>query len=72
MEIKTATEWAELYETAIENLVTDNVQSYSVAGRTFTRLNLTTLERLYNFYAGKAAQEKHGRVTHANMSRGEV
>ena len=70
MAIKTATEWAELYQTAIENLVTDNVQSYSIAGRTFTRLNLSTLERLLKYYSGKAQQEKHGRVTHSDLSRG--
>jgi len=69
MAIKSATEWAELYQTAIENLVTDNVQSYTVAGRTFTRLNLTTLERLYTHYAGKAEAEKYGRTTLSNLSR---
>lgn len=69
MAIKSATEWAELYQTAIENLVSDNVQSYSIAGRSFTRLQLPTLERMYTYYVGKAALEKNGRVTVSNLSR---
>lgn len=65
--MKTPEEKAEMYDRAIDALVAGGVASYTIAGRTFTKLDLEKLERLRNYYAGKAEEAKHGFVTYSDL-----
>jgi hypothetical protein len=67
MPIKSASEWAELYQAAIESIVAGTVSSYSISGRSFTKHDLGTLEDLYRYWLGKAAEQSHGFTTQADM-----
>jgi len=69
-EFKTAEEMALLYEAAIESLVAGNTQSYSISGRSFTRLDLSTLERLYAYWRARAEQATTGSVSYADLRGG--
>ncbi len=55
MALKTNLEMAEMCQAAIVQLVGGGVSSYTIAGRTFTKLNISDLQRLYEHY--KAAAE---------------
>ena len=70
MPLKTAREWVELYETAIESIVTGTVSSYSIAGRQFTKHSLTELETLHRYWLGRAAEDDRGFVTYADRRYG--
>jgi hypothetical protein len=67
-QLKTAREWAELYQTAIEALVSGTVSSYSISGRSVTKHNLAEIERLHRYWLGRAQSESGGFVTYANMT----
>lgn len=67
MPLKSAEEWAELYQTAIEKIVAGTVSSYSISGRNFTKHNLSELEDLCRYWTAKAAEAKHGFTTSADM-----
>ena len=66
--LPTYREKAEAYETAIEAILTGGVSSYSVAGTTFTKLNLEGLERLAQYYRSRAEAESVGFTTVHDMS----
>jgi len=70
MPLKNASELAELYQTAIEAIVAGTVSSYSISGRTFTKLDLPTLHDLYNYWASRASAERLGFTTTADMRGG--
>jgi hypothetical protein len=65
--LKTPQEWAELYEAAITAIVSGGVSSYSIAGRTFTKLDLPTLQRLYEYWGQRVEGERNGMVSIADM-----
>ena len=67
MAFKTPTEWAEIYETAITSLVAGMTSSYSIAGRSFTRLDLDLLHKLYDYWRSRAEETTWGNVTLADM-----
>ncbi len=71
MPLKSAQEWAELYEAAITSIVAGTVSSYSISGRTFTKHDLGTLEDLYRYWVGKAAEQSNGFTTSADMRGGQ-
>lgn len=50
MALKTNEQMAEMYQDAIAKLVSGGVQSYTIAGRTFTKLQLAELERAFRYY----------------------
>lgn len=58
-----------LIETAIEALVTDQVTSYQVAGRAFTKRDIAELTRMRGQYASLVAQERTGRIGRPVASR---
>jgi hypothetical protein len=59
------------YETAISAIVTGQLSSYSIAGRSFTKHDLATLEKLYQYYRSKANEELRGFITLGDMRCGE-
>ena len=63
MAYKSYTEMAEMYEAAIVSIVGGKLSSYSIAGRSFTKHDLSTLERLYQYYRQKAKEETFGGVS---------
>lgn len=65
--MKTPEEWAELYENALTAIITGGVSSYSIAGRTFTKLDLPTIQRLYDFWTQRVESSRHGIVTVADF-----
>lgn len=69
MALKSNQEMAELYQMAIEKLVSGGVASYTIAGRTFTRLNLGELEKVFRYYKELADAESGagGFVTYADF-----
>jgi len=67
MAFKTATQMAEMYEAAIEALVTGRTQSYSIAGRSFNRLDLSALEKLYQYWRSRAEESTFGNVSYADL-----
>jgi hypothetical protein len=72
-ELKSYSEMALMYQTAIESIVTGGLSSYSIAGRSFSKNDLSTLERLFQYYKSKAAEQDRGFVTFADMrARGGV
>lgn len=62
MALKTNQEMAEMYQDAIAKLVAGGVASYTIAGRTFTKLNLAELERGLKYYKDKAIEDAGGGV----------
>lgn len=60
------------YEAAITAIIAGTVSSYSIAGRTFTKHDLNTLEALYKYYRAKAEESTRGNVTYANMRVGHT
>jgi len=55
-------------DTAIFELTTSGVQSYSLAnGQTVNHLDLNKLQQMRNFYAQQAAQERKGKSTFIPM-----
>lgn len=68
--MKTYQQKLEMYDAAIDALVAGGVSSYTVAGRTFTKLDLSTLEKLRAYYAAKVQEEKGGFVTFSDMRGG--
>jgi hypothetical protein len=65
--MKTPEEWAELYEQAITAILTGGVSSYSIAGRTFTKLDLPALQRLYDHWSQRVESTRNGIVTVADF-----
>jgi len=57
MALKTNAEMAAMYQEAIEKLVAGGVASYTIAGRTFTKLNLGELEKAFHYWKGLADAE---------------
>lgn len=60
MALKTNEQMAEMYQDAIAKLVSGGVASYTIAGRTFTKLNLGELEKGFQYYKTKAEEDKNG------------
>ena len=65
--MKTLDEWVDICETALTAIITGGVQSYSIAGRSFTKHNLSDLQRLYDFWVSRAERSKGGICTYADM-----
>lgn len=62
-DLKTPREMAEQYQTAIDNLITGKLASYSIPGRgTFTKHSLAQLESAYKYWRNLAEQESAGTV----------
>jgi hypothetical protein len=57
-------------ETAISELVAGRLQSYSIAGRSFTRNDMNTLRSLAEYFRRRYAETTYGAVTYADMSGG--
>lgn len=68
--MKTPEEWVEIIEPAIVGIISGGVTSYSIAGRSFTKHNLSELQRLYDFYVARVSTAKHGICTVSDMSSG--
>jgi hypothetical protein len=64
MALKSNKEMAEMYQQAISQLVSGGVASYTIAGRTFTKLQLGELEKAFRYYkdAADADEGKGGFV----------
>lgn len=60
MALKSNSEMAELCQQAIVQLVSGGVANYTIAGRTFTKLNLSELQRLFEHYKAAAEAEQTG------------
>lgn len=57
-ELKTSQEMAELYQGAIDNLLTGKLQSYTIPGRgSFQKVDLPALERAYRYWLAQAREE---------------
>ena len=69
MPLKTPQEMAEMYQAAVEALVTGGISSYSIGGRSFTLNNLGQLEDLLRYWTSKAAEQSGGFVTYADFRR---
>lgn len=67
MALKTATEWAELYESAITALVGGGVSSYTIQGRSFTKNDLGILTDLHKYWSARATEESSGFTSTADM-----
>lgn len=67
MPLKSAQEWAEIYQTAIESIVVGTVASYSISGRTFTKLDLSALHDLYQYWSSRAQSDRVGFTTVADF-----
>ena len=65
--MKTPDEWVELIEGALVAIISGGVASYSIAGRSFTKHNLSELQRLYDFYSARASSSRTGIVTYSDM-----
>jgi hypothetical protein len=65
----TYTQLLALYDTAIQNLLTGEHESYSIGNRTVTRLDLADLQEQRNNIAIFAARESGGSVRVAKMQR---
>lgn len=68
MSLKTNEEWATLYQTAIESLLVNPLQSYTIGGRTFTMMDLEMLQKLYEHYYSLYYQETYGNATYVDLS----
>lgn len=70
--VKTAAEHAAMYEQAIENCVALGANaSYTVMGKSFSKVPLSELQRLYNYWRGVAAQESGPGFTVPNFRRND-
>lgn len=69
MALKSNSEMAELCQQAIVQLVSGGVSNYTIAGRTFTKLNLSELQKLFDHYKAAADAEARGgvMVTYADL-----
>lgn len=61
---------AEKCQAAIVGIVDGSLSSFSVAGNTYTKLNLDSLQKLYDHYAARAARRQHGIVSRLDFSGG--
>jgi len=66
-QLKSAMEWALLYETALEALASGNVQSYAVGGQQYTRNDLQTVHDLYMMWRDRVLAESAGHTTVADV-----
>jgi len=57
-------------ETAISEIVSGRLQSYSIAGRTFTKSDLNTLRSLAEYFRRRHAETTYGGTVYADMSGG--
>lgn len=69
MPLKTPREWAETYEAAINAIVSGEVSSYSLGGRTFSMLDLQRLEEGHRYWLGRLAEIDSGFVTYSDQRR---
>lgn len=69
MAIKTPQEWLELCDDALFALISGGVQSYSLAGKSFTKNDIRALEDLRRYWEGRASESRLGFTTTADMSR---
>lgn len=68
---KTAQEMAEMYETAIINLVEGELQSYTIPNRgTFTKHDLPKLERSFQYWSSRASALTGGAVKLIDVNTG--
>ena len=69
MALKSNKEMAELCQQAIVQLVSGGISSYTIAGRTFTKLNVFELQKLVDYYKSRAEAEQAGgiRVSFADL-----
>lgn len=68
--MKTPEEWVDIIEPALAAIISGGVTSYSIAGRSFTKHNLSELQRLYDFWYSRAISSKGGITTIADMRTG--
>lgn len=57
-------------EVAISEIVSGRLQSYSIAGRTFTRADLNVLRQLAEYFRKRHAETTYGGTAYADMSGG--
>lgn len=68
MATRTADEWLEMIEDAIASIITGKTSSYSIGGRSFSRLDISALEDLRSYWASKAAESRNGFTTSPDFS----
>lgn len=64
---RTPEEMLEAVQNALFALISGGVSSYSIAGRSFTKHNLSELQRLESHYQSQVASTRNGIVTYADM-----
>lgn len=73
MAAKTASEMRDLFQAALEAFATGKgIQSYTIAGTTFSRANLAQLQSQFEFWDMRAAEEEFGNASVINLRRPEV
>lgn len=66
-QLKSNLEIAVEIQEAILSILAGTVQSYSIAGRSFTKLNLKDLEEMYTYYETRANRDSYGIVALADQ-----
>ena len=66
-QLKTSRDWVEEIQTALSNIITGELASYTLAGRTFTQHNIDSLSRLHKYWMGQMESDSHGIVTYSDQ-----
>ena len=68
-DLKTPKQMAEAYQTAIDAIVSGQLQSYSIPNRgSFTKFDLPALETAYRYWRRMAEQDEFGCVSLADAN----
>ncbi len=68
--VRTPEEMLEAVQNALFALISGGVSSYSIAGRSFTKHNISELQRLESHYSAQVSSSRNGIVTYADMRSG--
>jgi hypothetical protein len=75
MALSSALVLAEAYQTALISILSGKISSYTVGDSTFTRHNISDLEKAYQFWRRQAVKEANGAsggVLHAQVNNIDI
>lgn len=71
MPAKTPSEWVEIIDDALVKIISGTVSNYSVAGRSFTKHDISQLQDLRDYWASIDASKRSGFTTRANFTNSQ-
>ena len=74
MALLSAEAMAELCQTALSSIITGKISSYSIGDSQFTRHNIDSLQKLYQFWKKEASVEANGnsRILRAQINNDDI